>query len=159
MDIPTIVLVLLLGWIIGTTIARQFMPKLTQCESELIWRCDPSVGTYEPDLEKDFDTRFESCLFRIKMSLPPFEFESHKNAVLTILNQQKYRLKWILNELENTIKVQCIFMTLVLATDRAKNLLLMVSLAGISLEKTAIDLSHKNIFYKIDVGGNIEIMP
>jgi len=159
MDFPTLLLTVLFGWIIGKFIIRSLLPKPDICESELIWHWDPDINANKPDLEKDFDIRFEACLLRIKMQLPLFELETHKKAISNILNQQKYRLVWILNELEKTTKVKCIFLLiLLLKPDKAKNLLFKICLSGETMEGKPIDLSDKNIMYKIDLAGNIETL-
>ena len=159
MDFLTILLAIYLGWIIGKFIIRSFLPKPDVCTSELIWHRDANPNANKPDLEKDFDVRFEACLLRIKMQLPLFELESHKKAILDILNQQKLRLTWILNELEKTMKVKCIFILILpLKPDKAKNLLFKICLNGETIEGKPINLSHKDIMYKIDLGGNVETL-
>jgi len=156
-DLPTLLLAILFGWITAKFIIRSFLPKPDTYESELIWHWDPDAN--EPDLNKDFDARFEACLLRIKMRLPLSELETHKKAILDILNQQKYRLAWILNELEKTTKVRCLFLLILLfKPDETKNLLLKICLGGENIEGKHIDLSHKNIMYKIDLDGNVETL-
>ncbi|MBI5153204.1 MAG: hypothetical protein HZA36_01975 [Parcubacteria group bacterium] len=140
-------------------ILKKLIPKPIQCESELIWHYDQDPNAYIPDLNKDFDARLDACIMRIKMLLPLFHLQTQRKTVLNLLDQQRYRVMWILNDLEKTMKIKCIFMSLLLITDKTKNLLLMFPPIGATTEGVVIDLSHKNILYKIDVEGNIEIMP
>ena len=139
-------------------VLQGLLPKPVVCDSELVWCWDKDPGAYTPDLDKDFDIRFSACMFRIKRQLPSFKLESHKKAVLDILEKQRNRLMWILNDLEKTMKIKCLSLGMLLVeTNKGKDLVFKFYFGAETIEGTPVDISHKDITYSVDADGSIQV--